>query len=99
MHEAQHKMLYDVYDKAIALEGGLSPEFIRKSPHFKGVNPREILEYARTKPGRFAGGVALGTAGAAATAYGLHGLYKRYLAPQIQAYRDRQAQQATPSNS
>lgn len=59
-------------DKVVAMEGGISPEFIRGSTKFKGLTPSEIIQYAKARPGRFAAGAGLGLLGVGAAAYGAH---------------------------
>jgi hypothetical protein len=59
-------------DKVVALEGGISPEFMRGSSKFKGLSAREIVDYAKARPGRFAAGAGLGLLGAAGLGYGAY---------------------------
>ena len=47
----------------------LGPEHFKGSPHYKKLGLKEIGQYAKAKPGRFATGVALGTAGVAGLGY------------------------------
>lgn len=76
--KAIHKLERDSLMQAHVFKDGLGPEVFKKSPHYKGLSLGEIGEYARTKPGRFALGVA-GTAGALGLAgYGAHRLYQGY---------------------
>ena len=50
-------------------------EYIKGSKNYRGVGLREIAEYARARPGRFAGGAALATGAAALGGYGVKKLW------------------------
>lgn len=58
-----------------SFKGGIGPEFIKGSPHYKKPGLREIMQYAKAKPGRFGAGAALAGAGAAGVGYGLHHIF------------------------
>jgi len=56
--------------QVVTMKGSVSPRYIVGSKYYQRVTPREILKYARKRPGKFASGVAL-TAGGAAGALAL----------------------------
>jgi hypothetical protein len=60
----------------VALEGGVGPEFVRGAKKFKPLSLKEIGQYIRAKPGRFAGGLGLGALGLAGVGLGGHQLYQ-----------------------
>lgn len=70
--------IYNSLDRAVGVEGGLAPEFIRGGSKFKGVTAKEVMEYAKANPKRFATGVGLGLLGAAGLGLGAHQAYKLY---------------------
>jgi hypothetical protein len=61
-----------------AFKDGLGPEYVRGSKAFRGLTLREVGEYARTHPSRFAGGVGLGVLGATGVGLGLRHLYQNF---------------------
>ena len=67
---------------AEVLEGGLPPEFIRGSEKFKGLGLQELSQYARTHPGRFAGGVGLGALGLGTLGLGAYKAYNALNKPE-----------------
>lgn len=66
----QIRALHKSLDRAVAIDGGVPAEFIRGSDKFKKLTLREMKEYARARPGRFAGGLGLGALGLASVGAG-----------------------------
>ena len=58
------------------IKGGIGTEFVRGNKGFRGANLAEIGEYMKARPGRFAGGMALGAGALGLGAYGLHKLHQ-----------------------
>lgn len=71
---AEHKS----FTKSKAFDGGLDAKWFHGSPHYQGVGLKEVGQYARQHPGRFAGGVGLAGLGLAAGAYGANKLYRAF---------------------
>lgn len=73
--QATTRATYNHFDQSKAFLGGLDAKYFHGSPHYQGVSLKEIGQYARQHPGRFAGGLGLAAAGTAAGAYGAKKLY------------------------
>lgn len=69
-------------------KGGLGPEHFKASPSYQRLTPKEVLQYARAKPGRFAGGLALGAAGVGAAGYGIKRMLARRQEKQAEVLTD-----------
>lgn len=72
--ESQLKAMHESLSRAVAVEGGVAPEFIRGSDKFKSVGLRELKDYALMHPGRMAAGVGLVGAGLGAGVLGAKAL-------------------------
>lgn len=66
---------YDLAHRTKTIEGGVSPEHVVGGRGFKKLTLREVGDYAKAHPGRFAGGAVLGAAGLGAALYGGKKLY------------------------
>jgi hypothetical protein len=78
MLEKQRNLIFNVLDKAKGIEGGVSPEFIKGSPKYKGLGLSELGQYIKTKPGSFAKGLGLSTLGLGGIGFGAKKLYDHY---------------------
>jgi len=60
----------DLAHRTKTIEGGVSPQHIVGGKGFQRLGKREVINYAKKHPGRFASGIGLGLGGAAALGYG-----------------------------
>jgi hypothetical protein len=88
---AQSRATYDSLNSALTVEGGLASKYFHGAKDYQRLGLKELGEYARQHPGRFAGGLGLGALGAAGIGYGAHRLYR--------AATDKPAQLSPPSPS
>lgn len=72
---ALRKMYRQLRD-SVVVEGPVGPEFVRGSDKYRRNSFREIMEYAKARPGTFAGGVAKSLLGAGAFLNGGYELYR-----------------------
>ena len=70
--------IYNLFNKSKGIEGGVSPEFIKNSPKYKGLGFKELGQYIKAKPGQFAKGLGLGALGVAGLGYGANKLYNAF---------------------
>lgn len=72
------KAEYNSFLKSKAFDGGLDAKWFHGAPNYQGVGLKEVGQYARQHPGRFAGGIGLAGIGLAAGAYGANKLYHAF---------------------
>lgn len=76
--EIERRILHHQLAAAKAFEGGVDSKWFQGAKDYQPVSLKEIGEYAKAKPGRFAAGVGLSALGAAGVGYGAHKLYQHY---------------------
>lgn len=69
---------YKSLEQARVIRDGVGPEHIVGNSKFQRLGMRELGEYVRAHPGRFAGGVGLGALGLAGVGYAASGLLPRH---------------------
>lgn len=74
--DSQLKGIHDSFNRAVSVEGGVGPEFIRGGSKFKSLGLQELKDYARARPGTMATGAGLTALGIGAGVLGAHSLYK-----------------------
>jgi hypothetical protein len=72
------KKEFDTLNQAKGIKGGLSPEFIKGSPKYKGLGLSELGQYIKAKPGSFTKGLGLGALGLGGVGFGAKKLYDHY---------------------
>ena len=72
VEKQQAASAYRQLRRAAVFDGGVSPEYVKGADKYKANSIRELLEYARARPGQFARGLgkgAIGLAGIAGSGY------------------------------
>lgn len=63
-------------DSTVVIKGDLAPKYIKGSKHFKGATVKEILEFAKKNPSKFAKGIAGAAVSGGVTAAGVATILK-----------------------
>lgn len=69
-----NKAFYKSLKKSKTFKDKLGPEVFRESKHFNPMTIKELKQYIKTKPGRFAGGLGLTAAGLGSAGLGIKSL-------------------------